>query len=101
MKVGQPVFVCLYVCPSVQAFLALEPERLDRSGRGNIRSMRRNGGKTMKQVTDRSVASDMARAITQTLTEKTLARAAGQTNRQIRLKLGVPIATMGGLNPLG
>ena len=53
---GVCVCVCMYGCPSVQAFSPLETERLVRSGRANIHSMRRNGGKTLKTVLDRSVA---------------------------------------------
>ena len=37
-------------------FSPLEPERLDRSGRARVRSMRRDGGKTMAPIADRSVA---------------------------------------------
>ena len=54
-KVVGPVFVCMSACPSVRAFSPLEPERLVGSGRANIHSMRRDGGKTMATVSDRSV----------------------------------------------
>ena len=55
-EVVGPVFVCMYVCPSVQAFSPLEPEQLIGSGRVNICSMHRNGGRTMVSVLDQSVA---------------------------------------------
>ena len=47
---------CLCVCMSAQAFSSLEPERLGRSGLGNVHSMRRNGGKTLELFSDRSLA---------------------------------------------
>ena len=53
-----PTGVCMYVCPSVQVFSPLEPERLVGSGRANMHSMRRNGGKTMVTVSHRSVGRD-------------------------------------------
>ena len=43
----------------------------------------------------------VARAIAQTLAKKSVAKGAGQTNGQIRLKLGGLMSTMGGLNPFG
>ena len=58
-KVVRPVFVCRSVCPSVLAFSPPEPERLVGSGLTNIHSMRRNSGKTMVMVLDRSVAHGM------------------------------------------
>ena len=48
--------VCVYVYPSVQAFSILEPKQRGRSGREIIRSMRRNGRKTIVTFSDQSVA---------------------------------------------
>ena len=87
------MFVYMNVCSSVRAFWPLEPERLVRSGRANIRSMRWSGGKTTVPVADRLVAHDRYNV---PFCKKSLVNVAGQTNGQNRLKLGGPIATMGG-----
>ena len=42
------VFVC--ACVSVQAFWHLEPERVGPSGRAEVRSRHRNGGKTIVAI---------------------------------------------------
>ena len=95
-----PARVCVFVSPSVEAFLPLEPEEMARSGRANnIHSLRRNDGKTMVTVSDRSVARgtcDLANPCKQVV-----AQVVRQTNGRIQLKLGGPMATIRGQNLLG
>ena len=81
----------------VQAFSPLEPERLVRSRRVNVGSMRRNGGKTMVPVADRSVA----RGTRHVRSRKSLpifffVRPAHQTSGRIRFNHRRPVVTMGG-----
>ena len=62
------------VCPSVQAFSTLVPERLADKGRVNIRSTRRNGERNIISFAYQSIARGMwrvPRANAQTL-EKTI-----------------------------
>ena len=87
------LYVCTYIRMSKHFRLWGSNGSLDRDG------MCRNGGETMVLVSDRSVArgtSDRAKPC-----KKPLVKGAGQTNGGIRLKLGGPLATMNGLNPLG
>ena len=85
------------VCVSVQVFSPLEPKQLAGSGQTNIRSRRRNGGKTIS-VSDRSIARSTCHVRTRKLLQKALVKGTGQANGRIRLKSGGPIATMGWLN---
>ena len=91
----------MYVCPSVQAFLSLEPERLVKPGRANIYSMRQNGGKTMVTVSNRLVARGTCHVRSRNPCKKVVVRGAGQTNGRIRPKLCMSIATLGEQLPMG
>ena len=95
---GRCLSVCLSVCPSVQAFSSLEPEQLVGSGRSNIHSIRRNGGKTMVTVLDRWLHVPRATCDRANPCQKVVSQGVG---KRIRLKLGGPMAIIGWQNLFG
>ena len=90
-KKRRSVDACVYF----KAFSPLEPERLVRSGRMNVGSVRRNGGKTMVPAADRSVARGTCHGQSRKPLQK-IVRPAGQTSGRIRFNPCEPIVTMGG-----